>query len=343
MPTLPAQKICIIRLSALGDVVNTSAFVNGLRKGYPDAHITWILQPLTHDLVKNQNNVDRFIIFDRKGGLDAWKKIAKELKGEQFDLVLMLQVSLKASLISLFVKGGVKLGFDMRRSREMQWLFSNQRIPYRKPGHVLDQFFEFLDYLEIKDYPVEWDFNFSEEELSFKNTFFKAIPRPVVSFVIASSNVEKDWYAEGYAQVMDYVDEKLDMQPMIIGGPSARERELTEKIVGLCRSTPVIALEKPVRHTLLQLAGSALVVAPDTGPMHMAVALGVPTIALYGYSDPRRCGPYGRFHDLLIDKYNLTGETVETVTRKTKAGRTLSITVGEVVEKLERAVNTYLK
>lgn len=343
MAYIDAKKICVIRLSALGDVVHASSFINGLRKGYPDAHITWILQPLTYDLVKHQRNVDRFIIFDKRKGKEGWKKLKEELEGEKFDLTMMLQVSLKASMISTMIKGGVKLGFDIGRSRECQWLFSNKRIHRKKPAHVLDQFFEFLDFLEIKDYPVEWDFNFTDEELKFKENFFKEIKRPVVGLVMASSSTEKDWSVENYAKVAEYLDKKLDLQPMLIGGPSQKERDMAEKISSFSGVNPVIAIEKPIRHTLLQLAGSEIVVAPDTGPMHMAVALNVPTIALYGYSDPRRCGPYRRFHDLLIDRYNLKEEFREKITRKTKKGRMAMITADDVIEKLELAVKKYLK
>lgn len=337
------EHILIIRLSALGDVVHTLAFVNRLRRARPNAHITWILQPLTYDLVQHQTNVDRFVIFDRKGGFSAWKKIRDELKGDHFDTVFMLQVSLKASLISLGVEGTVKLGFDFRRSREGQWLFSNRRIPHRPAGHVLDQFFEFLDARGMDNCPLDWAMDVTEEERIYQKEFFQNIHRPVVSFVIASSNREKDWSAEGYARVMGEVDKRLNIQPMIVGGPSSRERELADRILALCRSKPIVALEKPVRHTLLQLAGSDIVVAPDTGPMHMAVAMNVPTVALYGYTDPRRCGPYQRFQDLLIDKYNLPDERRNKVTRQTKKGRTCMITPEEVFDKIEYALKVYPK
>lgn len=338
---MDSERILIIRLSALGDVVHTLAFVNRLRKARPSAHITWILQPLTYDLVKHQSNVDRFVVFDRKGGLGAYKKIYNELHNEIFDTVYMLQVSLKASLISLCIRGRKKLGFDFRRSRECQWLFSNRRIAHRPAGHVLDQFFEFLDDQGLVDCPLDWNIDFTDEERAYKEKFFSAIERPVVSFVIASSNREKDWHAQGYAQVINEVDARLNLQPMIVGGPSAWEKQLTDQIVELCVRQPIIALEKPVRHTLLQLAGSTVVVAPDTGPMHMAVAVNVPTVALYGYSDPHRCGPYGRFQDLLIDKYNLPEEQKKRITRKTKKGRTGQITAREVVEKIEYALRVY--
>jgi len=335
------EHILIIRLSALGDVVHTLAFVNRLRQAKPTAHITWILQPLTYDLVKHQTNVDRFVVFDRKGGVAAYKKLYSELQGDVFDLVFMLQVSLKASFISLCAKAKVKLGFDFSRSRELQWLFSNRRIPHKRPGHVLAQFFEFLDTMGLPDTPLDWAIRFTDEELAYKDAFFNAIPRGVVAFVIASSNPDKDWTAEGYAQVMDMVDEKLDLQPMIVGGPSTYERDLATKITGLCRSKPLIALEKPIRHTLLQLAGSTVVVAPDTGPMHMAVALNVPTVALYGFTDPRRCGPYGRFQDLLIDAHNRPGDERNTVTRRTKKGRMAEIKAEEVFSKVRIALDVY--
>lgn len=333
------ERILIIRLSALGDVVNTLAFVNRLRKAKPDAHITWILQPLTYDLVKEQGNIDRFVIFDKKKGLSVYLKLYHELQGETFDQVFMLQVSIKASLISLCVKGREKLGFDFARAREMQWLFSNRRIPAKEPRHVLDQFFEFLDCLDLPDAPLDWDIQFTDEELAYRNAFFQAIPREVVSFVIASSKAEKDWTVEGYAQVMDWVDEKLQMQPMIVGGPSAFEREKAEKICAMCHCRPVLAFEKPVRHSLLQLSGSRVVVAPDTGPMHMAVALNVPTVALYGYTDPRRCGPYARFQDLLINAYHSPEEKLDVITRRTRKNRMETITPEAVFAKIQTALS----
>jgi heptosyltransferase I len=338
---IPAKKICIIRFSALGDVVHASAFVNGLRHGYPDAHLTWILGPLTYDLVKEQNNVDRFLIFDRKGGKAAWKSLARDLKNEHFDLVIMLQVSIRASLVSTLIQGDIKLGFDFARARELQWLFSNKKIPAAPPGHVLEQFFEFLDYLGVKGYPLEYNFNFTREELEYRKSFFNSIKQPVASFIIASSNRQKDWNSRGHAEVMDYIDRKLNIQPMIIGGPSMHEKKMAEEISRLCKCKPIIALEKPVRNTLLQLSGSDLVIGPDTGPTHMAIALNVPTISLYGYTDPRRCGPYKRYMDLLIDKYNSTNGKKKKITRKTKKGRTRQISADEIIEKIEYAIETY--
>ncbi len=341
MPRIEAKKICLIRTSALGDTVHALGLVNGLRKGYPDAHLTWVLQTLPYDMVKHQKNVDQFIPFNRHGDFQAWLNLFKRLREESYDLVILPQVSAKVSLITLFIKSKNKLGFDFKRSKELHWLVTNQRIPAAPAGHVQDQFFEFLDFLEITDYPVEWNFEFTEEEKAWQQSFFDRLKRPVIGFVIASSSEEKDWAFEKYAQVIDCADQKLNLQPMLIGGPSQLERNYADEICSRCRTTPVIALEKPIRMTLLQIGGSRLIVAPDTGPLHMAISLNVPTIGLYGYSDPRRCGPYRKYHDLLIDKYNDPGEENMPITRKTKPGRMARISAEEVIEKIELGLKTY--
>jgi heptosyltransferase I len=341
MPGIDVKKICLIRISALGDTVHALALVNGLKKGFPNAHLTWILQPLPHEMVKNQPEIDRFIVFRRNGGITGWRELNHQLKNERFDIAVIPQVSFRSGFISALVRADIKVGFDFRRSRELSWIFTNRHIPPRKPGHVQDQFFEFLDYLGVPDYKKEWNFFFTPEEKKWQQDFFSGLGRPVISFVIASSHPGKDWSPANYARVMDHVDSALNFQPMIVGGPSRHEHELAGEITRQCNSTPVVALEKPIRRSLLQLSGSTLVVSPDTGPLHAAVALGTPTVGLYGFSDPRRCGPYERYSDLLIDKYNDPGKEDAPIRRKTKKGRMEQITPEEVIEKIDLGIRKY--
>lgn len=343
MPRFDAKKICLIRISALGDTVHALALANGLKKGFPDAHLTWILQPLPFEMVRHQPNIDRFIVFRRNSGINAWKELNRRLKNERFDIAVIPQVSFRSSFISALVRADIKLGFDFKRSRELSWIFTNHHIPHRKPGHVQDQFFEFLDYLGVDDYEKKWNFVFTAEEMKWQKTFFDGIGRPVISFVIATSHPGKDWPPANYARVMDHVDAVFDFQPMIIGGPSRREHELAREITKQCKSKPVIALEKPIRRTLLQLSGSKLVVSPDTGPLHAAVALGTPTVGLYGFSDPRRCGPYEKFLDLLIDKYNNPEKGDAPIRRKTRKGQMERISPEEVIDKVELGICRYVK
>lgn len=341
MPKIDARKICLIRTSAIGDTVHALGLVNALRKGYPDAHLTWVLQTLPYEMVKYQPNIDRFITFDRKGGYKGLREFITRLRKERFDLAIIPQASTKVSLITLFLRADISMGFDFRRSREFHWLFTNRHIAHAPMRHVQDQFFEFVDDLGITDYPVEWKFRFTPDELAWQKSFFDAIEKPVIGFVIASAHPEKDWSPEGYARVIEHVDRRLGMRPMLIGGPSAGERDIVEAILSHCRISPIIALEKPIRRTMLQLGGCRLVVAPDTGPLHIAVALNVPTVGLYGYSNPRRCGPYRKFGDLLIDKYNTPGEADAPITRKVRPGRMKMIHPDEVIERIEKGLRNY--
>lgn len=342
MPRFPATNICLVRTSAVGDTVHALALANGLRKGYPDARLTWVLQTVPYEMVKYQPVVDRFIVFDRRAGAAGWFRLIRSLRKERFDLAVIPQVSAKAGLIALFTPADIKLGFDRARSRELHWLVTNQKIPPRPMGHVQDQFFEFLDFLEINDYPKAWDFVFTQQERRWQAAFFAGIDRPAIGFVIASAHPEKDWPPACYAQVIDDVDSRLDLQPVILGGPGGREKRIADEILSLCRCRPVIALEKPIRHTMLQIEGCRLVVSPDTGPLHIAVALNVPTVGLYGYSNPKRCGPY-RFRDLLIDHYNDPGEEDTPITRKTRPGRMETIRPETVIEKIELGLSAHPK
>ncbi len=335
----PAKRICVVRTSALGDVIHALAMVNGLRAGYPEAHITWVIHPVPWQAVRQQSAVNRFVVFPRRG-LAGWLALRRELAPERFDLLLLPQVSFKAGLVASLAHADVKLGFDRSRSRELHGLFVDHRIPARKAGHVQDAYLEFLDYLGIEGYRPEWGITFTAGERGEQARFFADIGRPAVAFVVASSNPEKDWPADSYARVMEHVTAR-GLQALIVGGPSPREREVAAAVVAACRAKVTVALVESVRATMWQLAGSAVVVSPDTGPLHVAVALDVPTVGLYGFSDPRRCGPYGKFGDLLIDRCNDPGEEGAPVRRVKRQGRMALIRPLDVIAKIELGLSRY--
>ncbi|MDZ7758975.1 MAG: glycosyltransferase family 9 protein [Desulfovermiculus sp.] len=320
MPHQDYKRICLIRTSALGDTVHALGLINTLRQGYPLAHLTWVLQTLPYEMVKHQPGINQFITFNRKSGLRDWISLIGRLREQAFDLVIAPQASAKVSFLTFASRAKDKLGFDWMRSREMHWMVTNLHIPSHPMQHVQNQFIEFARFLGIQETIPSWDFVFTPQERAWQKAFFAHIPRPAVGLVIASAHAHKDWPPANYARIADFVHQKLDMEPILIGGPSPRERRIADDIRAKCRCQPLMALEKSIRRTMLQLDGCRLVVAPDTGPLHIAVALNTPTVGLYGYSNPRRCGPY-RFHDLLLDAYNIDEPEDAPITRKTKPGR----------------------
>lgn len=339
MPEIAAKTICLVRLSAMGDVIHSIALANGLRRGYPDAHITWIVEPLPFEVVREQTAVDRFIVFKARGGLKAWRELRAELSSSPFDLLVLPQVSFKANMVAALATAKVKLGFDRGRARELHSLVVNETIDARPLAHAQEHALEFLDRLGISREPIDRDIVFTPEELEEGDAFFRQFDKPVVSFVIATARESKNWPAERYAHAVDEVERTLGCRAMLIGGPSEREQAIAAEIVARTKVNPVLSLDKPVRTMLVKLRGSAVVVSPDTGPLHAAVAMNRPTVGLYGFTDPRRCGPWGKFGELVVDHY--AADASSAVSRRTKEGRMLTITTEEVVEKIALALQRY--
>ncbi|HZI27731.1 MAG TPA: glycosyltransferase family 9 protein [Gemmatimonadaceae bacterium] len=329
------DRICIVMMSAVGDAVHVLPVINALKRHAAACRITWILQPGPASLVRGHRSVDEIIIFDRSAGMKAFTDIRRELAAREFDLVINLQVYFKAGIVTSFTRAPVKLGFDRSRARDFNWLFTTHRIPARAVGqHVQDQYFEFLEALGIPHAPPVWDLGPWPHEVTWRDGFFAKLDRPAAAIVVATSKPEKDWLPERWAEVVDLLSAEYGLQPVLVGGRSPREVAAEQVIMERSRYKPVSALGSGLRNLVGILSGSALVLSPDTGPLHMAVALERPVISLMGYTNPKRTGPYRRYHDLLIDAYGNPGEDYQ-VSMENRTGRVQRITVEQVRAKLE--------
>jgi heptosyltransferase I len=218
----------------------------------------------------------------------------------------------------------------------------NQRLPARPRAHTQDQFLEFLELLDIPKEPLEWSIEFSPEETRAQADFLRAAgERPVVAVVPASKNYKKDWLASRYARVVDALHHDMGAYVVLVGGPSAREQSITAEILAQASARPVVALGNDVRRMMWLVAGSDLVIAPDTGPVHIARACNVPVIGLYGHTNPWRVGPYRKYTDLWVDCYTDPGSAPDPGNAMPKLGRMEKITVAMVLEKVELALRCY--
>ena len=339
----PPVSICVVMLSAVGDAVHVLPVVTALKAHWPQASITWVIQPVPHQLVEGHRSVDRFLVVRRRRGLGAWESyhdLARALPERPFDLVLALQVYLKAGLVTGLVRGRVKLGFDRRRARDLNWLFTNERIAYHGQRHVQDQYFEFLEHLGTDPHPAVWDLPIHAGEREAQHAFFSALARPACAVVVGTSKRRKNWHAEGYARVLEALEADHGLQPLLVGGPSPVERELADRILELTRARPLDLLGDDLRRLVWLIDGSVLVISPDTGPLHIARALEVPVVGLYGYTNPKRTGPYRRFQELVVDGYaEFPGEAYPiTPAYRDGMGR---VTVSAVLEKVALARERY--
>jgi heptosyltransferase I len=337
---VPLRRVCIVMMSAVGDAVHVLPLVNALKRHSSGVHITWILQPGPASLVRGHRSVDDILIFDRAKGVRAFADMRQMLASRQFDLVINLQVYFKAGIVTRFTHAPIKLGFDRARARDFNWLFTTHRIPPHVQQHVQDQYFEFLTALNIPHEPVEWDLGPWPAERVWQREFFAQFDRPTAAIVVATSKPQKDWMPERWAEVVDALWHDFGLQPVLVGGQSERERHAEQVIMQRARHKPHSALGSGLRNLVGILDGSSLSLAPDTGPLHMAVALDRPIISLLGYTNPRRTGPYRKFHDLIIDAYGDEGETYP-ISMENRPDRMPRISVRDVLDRVERWRSVY--
>jgi heptosyltransferase I len=290
--TQPPRSVCILRLSALGDTCHVVPIIRTLQHAWPGTELTWIIGKAEARLMSLVDGVE-FITVDKRAGFGARHALREQLRGRQFDVLLHMQLALRASLVAHQVAATVKLGFDRARARDLQWMFTNARVAPRTREHVLDSFFGFLAALGIKDRLVEWNIPLPENARAYAE---KLIPDSQPTLIISpcSSHVLRNWRPERYAAVADHAARKHHMRVILCGGPSTLEVETGAAIEKAVTTAKVInQIGRDTLPELLALLGRATaLVTPDSGPAHMATMVGTPVVGLYAATNPARSGPY---------------------------------------------------
>ena len=303
--TGPAS-ICILRLSALGDVAHVLPLVNRLSKAWPSTKLTWIIGSIEHKLVRDLRNVE-FIMLDKKAGWRGLNSLRQQLRGRHFDALLHIQVSLRANLISTLIRAPVKIGYDPARSRDLHGLFVNHRIAARTGEHVVDAFQSFADYVGAAPVELDWPVPIPDEDHAWAREQLGG--RATLLISPCSSHPLRNWHADGYAQVADHVVSKYDLQVVLCGGPSTLEREMGNAILAKCTTAPLDLIGRDTIKRMLALLNQAsALLSPDSGPAHMATCTGTPVIGLHAASNPRRSGPY-LSRQWCVDAYNQACQT----------------------------------
>lgn len=333
-PRVRLDRIAIVMMSAIGDAVHVLPVVTALKRHRPDCRITWFLAPGPAALVRGHPDVDEIVVFNARAGAREYLRMRRTLADRSFDLVLNFQVALKAGLLTALLHAPVKLGFDRRRARDLNWLFTNARIPPHVNQHVQDQYFEFLDWLGVPTQPVVWNLGPWPHEQGLMRSVLEGAEAPLVSIAVSSARPERNWPAERWAEVIDALQEGCGVRVALIGGRSDHELEAERVILARVRQRPISTMGSSLREMVAVIAGSALVMTPDTAPLHIAVATGVPVIGLFGTTDPRRTGPYRASHDLIVDAFREPGDGDDILVEK-RPGRMDRITVEQVLEKVE--------
>jgi heptosyltransferase I len=287
----PPSTLCILRLSALGDTCHVVPIVRTLQRAWPATQLTWIIGKTEARLMSLVDGVE-FITVDKRAGFGARHALREQLRGRHFDVLLHMQLALRASLVARNVSATIKLGFDRARARDLQWLFTNARIAPRTREHVLDSFFGFLAALGIKERLLEWNIPLPEKALAYAESLIPDA-RPTLIISPCSSHVMRNWRAERYAAVADHAARKHHMRVILCGGPSSLETDMGAAIEKAATTPLVNQIGRDTLPELLALLGRATVLlTPDSGPAHMATMVGTPVVGLYAATNPARSGPY---------------------------------------------------
>ncbi len=291
-----ALSICILRLSAIGDVCHTLAVVQAIQKQYPKYQITWIIGKTEINLVKNIPNVN-FIIFDKKSGWKGILQLWSKLKSERFDILLNMQTALRASILSLGIKAKQKIGFSKDKSREMQWLFTNSQIEQTDKIHVLDHLMLFAKKIGVTNLIPSWELAIPKTDIEFVSQFINKNTKNIL-IAPCSSNKKRDWKPENYAKLANFLI-KNNFNVIICGSPASNEQKVADKIQQLAPNCCNLAGKTNLIQLAALISQVDLVLSSDSGPAHIATTQYTPIIGLYAIQNPRRTGPYNNIENVI--------------------------------------------
>lgn len=342
----PIQSIAIVRLSALGDVTLLLPVIKTLKHALPRARITWITGAAVYPLLEGVPGIE-FLVFDKRRGLPAYLDLRRQLAGRRFDALLAMQASWRANFIYPLVSAPLKIGFDRVRARDGQWLFTNRTIPFARQ-HLLDSFFAFIEALGINERVLSWDLPLTDADRAWAAEHTPRGRGPVLAVNPGASKPEREWPVERFIEVIRAARDRWQAQVVLTGGPAARERETGDKITAAISPDlrNLIGQTTP-RQLAAVLARADCLLAPDTGPVHLANAVGTPVVGLYAVAPPELSGPYS-YPGLTVNRYpeavrTILGQDPRTVAWTTRVHRGEPMRLIAVEDVLDRLARVFEK
>ncbi|HEY7775371.1 MAG TPA: glycosyltransferase family 9 protein, partial [Kineobactrum sp.] len=250
-----------------------------------------IIGKLEHRLIGDLPGVE-FIVFDKKAGLGGYRALRRQLRHRHFDALLHMQVALRANLAAALIRARIKVGYDRARSKDLHQFFINRRIAATSQQHVRDCLASFLEPLGLDPAPPHWQIPLAEADHAFARSHLAADQRNLVISPCASHPL-RNWPAHRYAALADHAVRRHNMKVLLVGSPAAAEQHMCAAITTAMKE-PVLNLcgQDTLKQLTALLSHADLLVAPDTGPAHIASAVGTDVLGLYAASNPNRSGPY---------------------------------------------------
>jgi lipopolysaccharide heptosyltransferase II len=295
IPSTPS--ILIILMGSLGDVARGLCMVSHIKANLPGGRVTWLVEPKWEDLVRFHSQIDRVIVFKRAWRISAFWNLYKDLNRETFDITLDLQRILKSGFFSMLSGAKRRIGFHRRNAKELNWIFNNEHIEYYDDD--LPKILHYLKFTEHLGLSKPNTVEFGLDSLSVNEKAPRVIAeleQPFVAVVLGASWESKEWFFEGYLQLVEYILSTRKLNVVLVGdhAQQAMAKDLTAKvekpgIINLVGRTSLMELTAVLK-------AAAVGVGPDSGPGHLAAAVRTPFVTLFGPTSPKRTAPFSYEH-----------------------------------------------
>jgi heptosyltransferase-1 len=288
------NRILLIKPSAIGDVVHALPILNLLRRRWPSAHISWLVTPGCAGLLEGHPQLDEVILFERHRYAKFWRKpelmvelmhLTRELRQGKFDLVVDLQGLFRSGFLSYQTRAPIRVGFS--NAREFAWLGYTHQVPVSMEQHAVDRYLEITELLGCGRGPVEFVFATNDRDRDFAAGLTRGIDRYALLFP-GTNWATKRWPVAHFAEIVEPLRQRFGLRSIVGGSPG--EAQLASQIRGAVN----LAGKTSLRQLTALIERADLVISNDSGPMHIAAALGKPLVALFGPTNPARTGPYQR-------------------------------------------------
>lgn len=340
------KSICIVRLSALGDVLMLVPLVRTLQANFPQTQLTWIISRPAYDLVEGMDGVE-FIVIDKPNNFGDFWRFKQQMSSRVFDVLLAPQASFRTNLLYPLIKAKRKIGYDNHRANDGHRWFVKEQI---SPGaeHTLDGFLKFAEPLGVTNKVVRWDLPIREQDYAWADEYLPK-KRPILVVNPAASKPERSWLLERYVAVLQQAQQRWPLAVVLTGGPGQHDQELAHAIAKVIPVTNLVGKTKP-KQLLAVISRAQAVLCPDTGPSHMAAAVQTPVVALHAVTNPMVSGPYTSMNTIV----NCYPQAVEQVLKTSYEHHVWGthvhgdeamqlISVGDVMAKLEQCFSEQMQ
>ena len=292
-PRAEPSRILVVLLGAIGDVVRAMPLVMRVRRAFPAARVDWAVEPAAAPLLERHPAIDERIVFRRDRGARAFLEFLGQVRARRFDLALDLQRHLKSGIVSRSSGARRRVGFHRSNTKEGNWLFNNEWIsPQRQWSSKLLQYQAFAEHLGLPPSPIDFALTLRSEEEPRVDELLAPLRAPFVAAFVGSTWDSRWWLAERTAAVLRTLRVRFGLKAVLLGAPGREAAFARQVEAGTDGSVLNLAGQTSLRDLIGILARARAAFGPDSGPMHIAAAVGTPVVSLWGATSPLRSAPY---------------------------------------------------